>query len=63
MRNNLILNAEYEYILLREAKKSGYYKEIPYPKDVDWLSREEADEINQRIRKIGKRKINNLFLI
>lgn len=61
MRNNLILSAEYEYILLREAKKSGYYKEIPYPKDVDWLSREEADEINQRIRKIGKRKINNLF--
>lgn len=61
MRNNLIINAEYEYILLQEAKKSGYYKEIPYPKDVDWLSREESDEIDQRIRKISKRKINNLF--
>lgn len=48
-------------IFYYEKQKSGYYKEIPYPKDVEWLSREESDEINQRIRKIGKRKINNLF--
>lgn len=61
MRNNLILNNEYQYILLREARKSGYFEQIPYPEGVDWLSREEADEIEQSIRKIGKRKINNLF--
>lgn len=61
MRNNLILNNEYQYILLREAKKSGYYDEIPYPSDVDWMSREESDEIAASIMRIGKRKINSLF--
>lgn len=62
MRNNLILNSEYEYILLREARKSGYFNKIPYPDGVDWLSREESDNIYEEINgKIGKNKINNLY--
>ena len=48
--------------MLKEARKSGYFKEIPYPDEVDWLSREESDNLYEEINgKIKRNKINNLF--
>ena len=62
MRNNLIINSEYERILLSEARKSGYCTENPYPDNVDWLSREESEIIDNELRgKITAQKVQNLF--
>ena len=65
MRESIIMNNEFEFIMLREARKSNYVKNLPkqlLSENIDWLSEEEEEEIDLMLRKrITKPKIQKVL--
>jgi len=64
MRDSIILNNEFEFVLIREAKKGDYVKALPKELlgENDWLSPNEEERIELALhKKITKEKIQKVL--